>query len=258
MSNLKGFFNGEQIFIPTGWPSLDASMNGGLLRGTLTALAARPGTGTSVLVINLCINFAAYGHPCLFLTHDGERLCVAKMLAAVSSTFISIDDALHQIETGNIDETLSTAADELDKLNIGIKNITPFIDEQLGVIEKFARDNSRCSKPLVIVIDGIDDFNGYTLNRLKDCASVYDAVVVVTVHNFLDRDDLCSWVGVAMEEVLNSCDTVLLVEKDSLDLKLSICKCRYSKVHQAQDAVLLTPFFKWANVFELSYEEDDS
>ena len=49
------------------------------------------------------------------------------MLAAVSSTFISIDDALHQIETGNIDETLSTAADELDKLNIGIKNITPFI-----------------------------------------------------------------------------------------------------------------------------------
>ena len=195
MSNLKGFFNGEQIFIPTGWPSLDASMNGGLLRGTLTALAARPGTGTSVLVINLCINFAACGHPCLFLTHDGERLCVAKMLAAVSSTFISIDDALHQIETGNIDETLSTAADELDKLNIGIKNITPFIDEQLGVIEKFARDNSRCSKPLVIVIDGIDDFNGYTLNRLKDCASVYDAVVVVTVHNFLDRDDLCSWVA---------------------------------------------------------------
>ena len=221
-------------------------------------MAARPGTGTSVLVINLCINFAACGHPCLFLTHDGERLCVAKMLAAVSSTFISIDDALHQIETGNIDETLSTAADELDKLNIGIKNITPFIDEQLGVIEKFARDNSRCSKPLVIVIDGIDDFNGYTLNRLKDCASVYDAVVVVTVHNFLDRDDLCSWVGVAMEEVLNSCDTVLLVEKDSLDLKLSICKCRYSKVHQAQDAVLLTPFFKSANVFELSYEEDDS
>ena len=108
------------------------------------------------------------------------------------------------------------------------------------------------------MIDGIDDFNGYTLNRLKDCASVYDAVVVVTVHNFLDRDDLCSWVGVAMEEVLNSCDTVLLVEKDSLDLKLSICKCRYSKVHQAQDAVLLTPFFKSANVFELSYEEDDS
>lgn len=233
ISSLKEFFSGEQTFILTGWPSSGASINSGLLRGILTASAARPGTGTPTLVINLCIDFAACEHPYLFLTHDGERLCIVKVLAAVSSTFVSINDALHQVETGDIDETFSTAADELDKLNIGVKSITSFIGEQLGIIERFARNNSRCSKPLVTMIDGISDFNGYTLNCLEGCTGAYDAVVTVTAHNFPDRDNLCSQVGVAMEEISSSCDTVLLVEKDSLDLKLSICRCRYSKICQA-------------------------
>lgn len=41
----------KSIFIPTGWPGLDAELNGGLLSKTVTAVLAKPGMGTSAFAI---------------------------------------------------------------------------------------------------------------------------------------------------------------------------------------------------------------
>ena len=46
----------KSIFIPTGWPGLDAELNGGLLSKTVTAVLAKPGMGTSAFAMNICLN----------------------------------------------------------------------------------------------------------------------------------------------------------------------------------------------------------
>lgn len=38
--------DGVTTFLSTGWPHLDADLNGGLLSKTLTAIVAKPGMGT--------------------------------------------------------------------------------------------------------------------------------------------------------------------------------------------------------------------
>lgn len=109
---------GAVRIVPTGWPSLDAGLNGGLLSKTLTAIAAKSGTGTSALVMNLCLNAAAAGHRCLLLTHDARELCLVKMLAATAvSPHASINDVLHQIGTGDMSEEVSAAAEVLAGLD---------------------------------------------------------------------------------------------------------------------------------------------
>lgn len=49
----------KSIFISTGWPGLDAELNGGLLSKTVTAVLAKPGMGTSAFAMNICLNAAA-------------------------------------------------------------------------------------------------------------------------------------------------------------------------------------------------------
>lgn len=85
----------KSIFIQTGWPGLDAELNGGLLSKTVTAVLAKPGMGTSAFAMNICLNAAAQGHRCLLFTHDGVDLCFAKMLASIS--LASIHTALRCI-----------------------------------------------------------------------------------------------------------------------------------------------------------------
>lgn len=68
----------KSIFIPTGWPGLDAELNGGLLSKTVTAVLAKPGMGTSAFAMNICLNAAAQGHRCLLFTHDGVDLVLCE------------------------------------------------------------------------------------------------------------------------------------------------------------------------------------
>lgn len=104
----------KSIFIPTGWPGLDAELNGGLLSKTVTAVLAKPGMGTSAFAMNICLNAAAHGHRCLLFTHDGVDLCFAKMLASESLASIHTALRLHSNADVVSDEIL-TALEDLSK-----------------------------------------------------------------------------------------------------------------------------------------------
>ena len=52
--------NGIDV-IPTGIPSLDEMLGGGLRRGSLTVIASRPGMGKTSFALQLAGNFTAAG-----------------------------------------------------------------------------------------------------------------------------------------------------------------------------------------------------
>lgn len=54
--------------LSTGWMDIDQLHNGGLRRGTLTVIAARPGSGKSIMGVQLAVNAARAGHPGLIVS----------------------------------------------------------------------------------------------------------------------------------------------------------------------------------------------
>lgn len=56
--------------IPTGIPSIDLRLSGGLRGGKQMVLAARPSIGKSSLALQICINLARAGHPAAFFSQE--------------------------------------------------------------------------------------------------------------------------------------------------------------------------------------------
>lgn len=215
----------KSIFIPTGWPGLDAELNGGLLSKTVTAVLAKPGMGTSAFAMNICLNAAAQGHRCLLFTHDGVDLCFAKMLASESLASIHTALRLHS-DADVVSDEILTALEDLSKLDIKLRDIPSTVVELENVISEFAYvDNSGRGKSTVIVVDGLDDFDcspTSLCNCLKKCADSCNAAVVLTAHGWRDSADV--------KNAMERCDAVLSIvqDEDECATELSIHKCRYS------------------------------
>lgn len=213
----------KSIFIPTGWPGLDAELNGGLLSKTVTAVLAKPGMGTSAFAMNICLNAAAQDHRCLLFTHDGVDLCFAKMLASESLASIHTALRLHSNADVVSDEIL-TALEDLSKVDIKLRDIPSTVVELENVISEFAYvDNSGRGKSTVIVVDGLDDFDcspTSLCNCLKKCADSCNAAVVLTAHGWHDSADV--------KNAMERCDAVLSIaqDEDEAATELSIHKCR--------------------------------
>lgn len=247
----------KSIFIPTGWPSLDAELNGGLLSKTVTAVLAKPGMGTSAFAMNICLNAAEQGHRCLLFTHDGVDLCFAKMLASTAaSPYVSIHTVLRlRTDADASSEEILTALEDLSKLDIKLRDIPSTVVELENVISEFAYvDNSGCGKSTVIVVDGLDDFDcspTSLYNCLKKCADSCNAAVVLTAHDWHDGAD----VKTAMER----CDAVLSIAQDEDEgaAELSIHKCRYSgPYYYGGHAVQLVFLPRSARFYELDMSDE--
>lgn len=244
----------KSIFIPTGWPGLDAELNGGLLSKTVTAVLAKPGMGTSAFAMNICLNAAAQGHRCLLFTHDGVDLCFAKMLASESLAFIHTALRLHSNADVVSDEIL-TALEDLSKLDIKLRDIPSTVVELENVISEFAYvDNSGRGKSTVIVVDGLDDFDcspTSLCNCLKKCADSCNAAVVLTAHGWHDSADV--------KNVMERCDAVLSIaqDEDEAATELSIHKCRYSgPFYYGGHTVRLVFLPRNAKFFELDMSDE--
>ncbi|MCR5259147.1 MAG: replicative DNA helicase [Desulfovibrio sp.] len=69
-----------------GWPSLDRIV-GGIRRGSMTVLAARPSVGKTAAALNIARSFADAGLRVLFCSLEmTKRECLARMVAATSGT----------------------------------------------------------------------------------------------------------------------------------------------------------------------------
>lgn len=150
----------DQVGIPTGFPIYDEAIGGGLRKGTINVIGARPKTGKTLLSDNMGVNIAKLGIPVLNMdTEMNKEDHINRILAMTTEIGIS------QIETGKFAESTDTkskiekASSELKNLKLYHKSIAgkPF-EDQLAIIRRW------------IVKDvGLND-NG----TAKDCVVFYD------------------------------------------------------------------------------------
>ena len=72
-------------FIPTGFPSLDEALGGGLIKSGLVTLAARPGTGKTTVALNLAERAAAAGYTTLYISLEMDSNQIYARRAAIES-----------------------------------------------------------------------------------------------------------------------------------------------------------------------------
>lgn len=88
--------NGIDV-IPTGIPSLDGMLGGGLRRGSLTVIASRPGMGKTSLALQLAGNIAAVGESVCFCSLEISKDGLIRILEKQSGS-------IHGYKTLHIDD----------------------------------------------------------------------------------------------------------------------------------------------------------
>lgn len=129
----------DQVGIPTGFPIYDQAIGGGLRKGTVNVIGARPKTGKTLLSDNMGYHIASQGIPVLNMdTEMAKEDHIHRVLAMMTETEIN------QIETGQFAETPSRAAkiysavDQLKNTKLFYKTIAgkPF-EDQLSIMKRW-------------------------------------------------------------------------------------------------------------------------
>lgn len=150
----------DQVGIPTGFPVYDQSIGGGLRRGTVNVIAARPKTGKTLLVDNMGYHIAKNRIPVLNMdTEMSHEDHINRIIAMSTETDIK------DIETGKFvlsddkKSKIQNAVKEFKELPIYYKSIAgkPF-DEQLSIMRRWLIKNV-----------GLNDDG-----TAKDCVIFYD------------------------------------------------------------------------------------
>ena len=150
----------DQVGISSGFPVYDEAIGGGLRRGTINVIAARPKTGKTLLVDNMGWNIANKGIPVLNMDTEMTREDhINRLLGMIS------ENDLRDIETGKFaqspakKEKLYQATEQLEKSPIYYKSIAgKAFDEQLGIMRRWV------TKVVGLNSDG----------SAKDCVIFYD------------------------------------------------------------------------------------
>jgi replicative DNA helicase len=129
----------DQVGIPTGFPVYDQAIGGGLRKGTVNVIGARPKTGKTLLSDNMGRNIAKLGIPVLNMdTEMSKKDHIHRLLA------MSTEIEINKIETGKFSESpihtskIQEAAKELKNMPLHHKVIAgkPF-DEQLAIMRRW-------------------------------------------------------------------------------------------------------------------------
>jgi replicative DNA helicase len=130
----------SQIGIPTGFPVYDGAIGGGLRKGTINVIAARPKTGKTLLSDNMGFFIASELQiPVLNLdTEMNKEDHVNRILAMISETEIN------QIETGTFSQSpmikakIEQAAEKVKNSKLYYKSIAgKSFDEQLSLMRRW-------------------------------------------------------------------------------------------------------------------------
>lgn len=150
----------DQVGIPTGFPLYDHSIGGGLRRGTVNVIGARPKTGKTLLSDNMGYYIASKGIPVLNMdTEMVQQDHIHRVLAMMTETEIS------DIETGKFANSpdrhmkIKEAVKKLKNTNLYYKTIAgkPF-EDQISIMKRW----------LVKEVGLNDD------GTAKDCVIFYD------------------------------------------------------------------------------------
>ena len=92
----KYFNSGGQV--STGWPQLDKLLYGGFSRGELNIFAGGSGSGKSLVMMNIALNWLQAGHSGVYITLElSEELCALRTDAMLTN--VSTKDIRKDIET---------------------------------------------------------------------------------------------------------------------------------------------------------------
>lgn len=151
----------DQIGIPTGFPIYDQAIGGGLRKGTVNVIAARPKTGKTLLSDNIGFHIANK-HKIPVLNMDTEM----NMVDHVNRVLAMMTEVeINAIETGKFAESIDAknkimnAANELKSTKLFYKSIAgkPF-EEQLSIMRRW-----------IVKEVGLNDDG-----TAKDCVIFYD------------------------------------------------------------------------------------
>lgn len=151
----------DQIGIPTGFPIYDKAIGGGLRKGTVNVIAARPKTGKTLLSDNIGFHIA-YKHKIPVLNMDTEMNTIDhinRVLAMMTETEINSIETGKFAESADAKNKIYSAAEELKSVKLFYKSIAgkPF-EDQLSIMRRW-----------ILKEVGLND-NG----TAKDCVIFYD------------------------------------------------------------------------------------
>jgi replicative DNA helicase len=183
----------DQIGIPTGFPVYDQSIGGGLRKGTVNVIAARPKTGKTLLSDNMGRNIAANGIPVLNMdTEMAKEDHINRILA------MTTEIEINAIETGKFTETpdkknkISKAVEELKELKLYHKSIAgkPF-EDQLAIMRRWlvkevGLNNDGTAKDCVIFYDYLKLMDSTGMSQdMKEYQVL--GFMMTALHNFAVR-----------------------------------------------------------------------
>ena len=180
----------DQVGIPTGFPIYDQSIGGGLRRGTVNVIGARPKTGKTLLADNMGQYIASKGIPVLNMdTEMSKEDHFNRVLAMMTETEIS------DIETGKFGDNpdkesrVENAVNELKNTKLFYKTIAgkPFEDQmsimKRWIVKEVGLNDDGTAKDCVIFYDYLKlmDTSGMTQD-LKEYQVL--GFMMTQLHNF--------------------------------------------------------------------------
>lgn len=150
----------DQIGISTGFPRYDFAIGGGLRRGTVNVIGARPKTGKTLLADNMGVHIAKQGIPVLNLDTEMRREDHQNRITAMIS-----DVPINDIETGQFAKDPAKKK-RVDDAISEVKDV-PYYFKSIGGAS-FEEQLSHMRRWISRVV-GLND-----KGKAKDCVIIYD------------------------------------------------------------------------------------
>ena len=180
----------QQVGISTGFPAYDFAIGGGLRKGTVNVIAARPKTGKTLLSDNMGKNIAALGIPVLNMDTEMTKADhIHRILAMMTEVEIN------KIETGKFADSpmLSSKIDEavksLDSMPLYHKSIAgKSFEEQIAIMRRWIMKEvglnaDGTAKPCVIFYDYLKLMDSQGMSQdLKEYQVL--GFMMTALHNF--------------------------------------------------------------------------
>ena len=184
----------DQIGIPSGFPIYDKAIGGGLRKGTVNVIAARPKTGKTLLSDNIGFHIA-HNHKIPVLNMDTEMNTVDHINRVLA---MMTEVEINHIETGKFAETpdkrnkITRAAQDLKDTKLFYKSIAgkPF-EEQLAVMRRWllkevGLNDDGTAKDCVIFYDYLKLMDSQGMSQdLKEYQVL--GFMMTSLHNFAVR-----------------------------------------------------------------------
>ena len=177
----------QQDGVPTGFPSIDRVLGGGVRRGDLVVIGGDVGSGKSALALAMAYRAAEAGHPVAFYSGEMSHERLLERLLGIEGR-ARVDD----MRRGSLDDatraTVGAAAVRLRELPLALEWIPGRGIE--GIAEELEGRGRK--RPALLVVDPLqmlalgdaptDEVLGVAVRRLKRLAVESEVAVLLTSH----------------------------------------------------------------------------